>query len=753
MSELFDSLNFPSTGITSSQSSQPSTSRVYWHASPSPAFLSTRTGTPSKARGEHKSPTIPPLCTQAFLGELRKVSAAATSSHASSSRPTLVVGSRYDPALGSPVSPKARGKRRADPEALTIDDDGSSDEDGDGGSARGNRLFLGEIDESSPETRRRRTMDAGHTGRLRKSPLSSADAASQSQHARQGGESLDSARRADGGRANGNADDAIGRGAQDRRSEPARDGSSSSASARRQHRRSRGSSKRHNPSVWVQGLGITRSDSPRSLLALPLAGGALDESMDGPVAPQTARKLFEDLNAVLDESCNAIVQPRAARPPRDEAESAASQSCSAPLAVGIGAVEHASKDVVDIGRPHNGEDPHAQPQGANRTGFARSTSLPDRTQAAIDSRTTHAVARRPGGEGDSSSSLPTTFGPRRVLSAVKSHSDVFASDYSDAAHEERRRQVSEFAAAAIAPVARSMDPAAPRPLSSRSNLPPRAPSIPPKAYAKTGLGVTKEAAAVEPPPGPARGDARNDSRRKLGTRPPAVQPQQPILPSTTIDREPGNVDARTAATEIVDLTMDDEFPDVDSASSRSTSPRKSHTPSPTKQRQSSVASTTTAPGRSRSTGSTTRTALGMGKISSACLSQARQPGLPRSSQSVLGSQRPKRAVTAAATSSVAGRVLQAPSRSSPSAPFRPPAKTRLQTAAAAAAAASSTTSSTGASRTPSRGSDATLQPRTKPPQPPPAPAASKAHIGSDDSFGLSDTDDAAFASLASELGF
>ncbi|SPO35043.1 uncharacterized protein PSFLO_00514 [Pseudozyma flocculosa] len=684
MSELFDSLNFPSTGITSSQSSQPSTSRVYWHASPSPAFLSTRTGTPSKARGEHKSPTIPPLCTQAFLGELRKVSAAATSSHASSSRPTLVVGSRYDPALGSPVSPKARGKRRADPEALTIDDDGSSDEDGDGGSARGNRLFLGEIDESSPETRRRRTMDAGHTGRLRKSPLSSADAASQSQHARQGGESLDSARRADGGRANGNADDAIGRGAQDRRSEPARDGSSSSASARRQHRRSRGSSKRHNPSVWVQGLGITRSDSPRSLLALPLAGGALDESMDGPVAPQTARKLFEDLNAVLDESCNAIVQPRAARPPRDEAESAASQSCSAPLAVGIGAVEHASKDVVDI---------------------------------------------------------------------VKSHSDVFASDYSDAAHEERRRQVSEFAAAAIAPVARSMDPAAPRPLSSRSNLPPRAPSIPPKAYAKTGLGVTKEAAAVEPPPGPARGDARNDSRRKLGTRPPAVQPQQPILPSTTIDREPGNVDARTAATEIVDLTMDDEFPDVDSASSRSTSPRKSHTPSPTKQRQSSVASTTTAPGRSRSTGSTTRTALGMGKISSACLSQARQPGLPRSSQSVLGSQRPKRAVTAAATSSVAGRVLQAPSRSSPSAPFRPPAKTRLQTAAAAAAAASSTTSSTGASRTPSRGSDATLQPRTKPPQPPPAPAASKAHIGSDDSFGLSDTDDAAFASLASELGF
>ncbi len=73
MSELFDSLNLStSAGPSSSQqsSSQPSTSKVFWHASPSPGVLRQLANwTPSKGRNRPHYP----LCTQAFVGELKKL--------------------------------------------------------------------------------------------------------------------------------------------------------------------------------------------------------------------------------------------------------------------------------------------------------------------------------------------------------------------------------------------------------------------------------------------------------------------------------------------------------------------------------------------------------------------------------------------------------------------------------------------------------------------------------------------------------
>lgn len=170
MSELFDSLNLSnSAGPSSSQqsSSQPSTSKVFWHASPSPGVLrQLHNWTPSKSQD---SPTLP-LCTQAFVGELRKLPGALEAqspliSRNSANKRKLIEGRNggFDGANTGSNSATSRGKTR---EVIALDfSDDDDDESGAGNAPR--RLLLGDAGDSSPESRRRRTMDAGHTGRVR----------------------------------------------------------------------------------------------------------------------------------------------------------------------------------------------------------------------------------------------------------------------------------------------------------------------------------------------------------------------------------------------------------------------------------------------------------------------------------------------------------------------------------------------------------------------------------------------------------
>lgn len=180
MSELFDSLNLNNAaGPSSSQqsSSQPSTSKVFWHASPSPGVLR-QLGhwTPSRSQ---ESPTLP-LCTQAFVGELKKLPGVLEAqspllSRASSTKRKFLDGASRasDRHVSDPTA--ARGKVREHIILDLSDDDEEEVETGIGKpDGEPTRLLLGDAGESSPESRRRRTMDAGHTGRLRQ-PSSSSD--------------------------------------------------------------------------------------------------------------------------------------------------------------------------------------------------------------------------------------------------------------------------------------------------------------------------------------------------------------------------------------------------------------------------------------------------------------------------------------------------------------------------------------------------------------------------------------------------
>ncbi|GAC73396.1 hypothetical protein PANT_9c00096 [Moesziomyces antarcticus T-34] len=173
MSELFDSLNLSNSGPSSSQlsSSQPSTSKVFWHASPSPGVLrQLNNWTPSRSQD---SPTLP-LCTQAFVGELQKLPGALEA------QSPLVSRDAAKRKLGG--SSRKQGRNVSDPTTikektrgfavLEISDD--DEDDAVGGAEKPARLLLGDVGESSPESRRRRTMDAGNTGRVRQ-PSSPSD--------------------------------------------------------------------------------------------------------------------------------------------------------------------------------------------------------------------------------------------------------------------------------------------------------------------------------------------------------------------------------------------------------------------------------------------------------------------------------------------------------------------------------------------------------------------------------------------------
>lgn len=165
MSEFFDSLNLStSAGPSSSQqsSSQPSTSKVFWHASPSPGVLRQLANwTPSKGQ---ESPTLP-LCTQAFVGELKKLPGALEAQSPLIARDSAKRKKLLD-------TPRTASRHVSDPTANRsrtreyIELDLSDDDEEEGGPRR---LLLGDAGESSPESRRRRTMDAGNTGRLRES--------------------------------------------------------------------------------------------------------------------------------------------------------------------------------------------------------------------------------------------------------------------------------------------------------------------------------------------------------------------------------------------------------------------------------------------------------------------------------------------------------------------------------------------------------------------------------------------------------
>lgn len=170
MSELFDSLNLStSAGPSSSQqsSSQPSTSKVFWHASPSPGVLRQLANwTPNKSQD---SPTLP-LCTQAFVGELKKLPGAYEAqspliARDSAKRKRLMDSSRGTARhVSDPTANRVKTRERIE---LELSDDEEEDEGDAGGGHGPRRLLLGDAGESSPESARRRTLDAGNTGRMR----------------------------------------------------------------------------------------------------------------------------------------------------------------------------------------------------------------------------------------------------------------------------------------------------------------------------------------------------------------------------------------------------------------------------------------------------------------------------------------------------------------------------------------------------------------------------------------------------------
>ena len=181
MSELFDSLNLSTSAAPSSSqpsSSQPSTSKVFWHASPSPGVLRQLANwTPNKSQD---SPTLP-LCTQAFVGELKKLPGALEAQSPLVAR---------DSAKRKKLANTSRGASRhvSDPTAnrvctrefihLDLSDDDDDDEEAEQHTKAPRRLLLGDVGESSPESTRRRTMDAGFTGRYRESSTPSQQSSS-----------------------------------------------------------------------------------------------------------------------------------------------------------------------------------------------------------------------------------------------------------------------------------------------------------------------------------------------------------------------------------------------------------------------------------------------------------------------------------------------------------------------------------------------------------------------------------------------
>ncbi|SNX81472.1 uncharacterized protein MEPE_00177 [Melanopsichium pennsylvanicum] len=173
MSELFDSLNLSNSsaaGPPSSQqsSSQPSTSKVFWHASPSPGVLrQLHNWTPNKSQD---SPTLP-LCTQAFVGELKKLPGALESQS-----PLVSRRGKADSTKRKLIR-ESNSRHVSDPtpnrgkvgEYITLDlsDHDDDDDDDDHVETEPKRLLLGDVGESSPESTRRRIMHAGNTGRMR----------------------------------------------------------------------------------------------------------------------------------------------------------------------------------------------------------------------------------------------------------------------------------------------------------------------------------------------------------------------------------------------------------------------------------------------------------------------------------------------------------------------------------------------------------------------------------------------------------
>ncbi|KAJ9477001.1 hypothetical protein PHBOTO_000658 [Pseudozyma hubeiensis] len=618
MSELFDSLNLStSAGPSSSQqsSSQPSTSKVFWHASPSPGVLRQLANwTPSKSQ---ESPTLP-LCTQAFVGELKKLPGAYEAQSPLIARDSAKRKKLRDASRGSArhvSDPTANRVKLREYINLELSEDEEEEENG--GSANGpRRLLLGDVGESSPESARRRTMDAGNTGRMRQPSTSSQHSSTHSHTSLP----LD------------------------------KDPPQHVSSHRRLERRP---PRRRKKESLIAGLGFT-DDSGRATDCL---------------------KLFEDLQAAIQGM----------------------QSASRPSTSGSADADQRPTVTFD-GRSSGGAS--AGGRLTAREGINRTASAPHASRAIQHSQQLREEDEHPGSPDQQQQDSNGPLTPRRGFRPVKSDHDVFR-----AAGNARG---SEIETRALQPRPINL-PAEPRadsqslqqgPLSkapiqpstvlqpSEANVEqhnkasPTAQAVPAEAT-KSTASSTVRATAIDAPthatktatvaqPSPVKRSARIEAMqqtthntKKLGVRGPSM-----LSKSVSPHAKPS------------------------SSSAANTLSRK---PGP-----STTTTTTTTPGRARS--------LALGK-----LSQARQPGLPRScSQSIPASQH----CPAAAGGAVG-----------PAAPFRPPA---------IAARATTTTRTTGRevrSSSPVKRSSSKAGPAS-----------------SDDSFGDVD-DDAAFLALACEFEY
>ncbi|SJX60193.1 uncharacterized protein SRS1_11507 [Sporisorium reilianum f. sp. reilianum] len=603
MSELFDSLNLTtSAGPSSSQqsSSQPSTSKVFWHASPSPGVLRQLANwTPNKSQ---ESPTLP-LCTQAFVGELKKLPGALEAqspliARDSAKRKKLVDGSRG--ASRHVSDPTANRVKLREYINLEMSDDDDDDDDDDEEAQAPRRLLLGDVGESSPESTRRRTMDAGHTGRVREpsSPSQNSSAASRTPLP-----PLDTTEK---------------------------DAAHPTISSHR--RLDRRPPRRRKKESLIAGLGFT-DDS----------GGATD-----------CMKLFEDLQAAIQGMQN----------PSRPSTSGSTEA---------GSVASDQRPTVTFDQGSSGGAAANGGRLTPREGIHRTTSAPSA------SRAVPRVQQQQQQQLSSGTARDEPLTPNRVFRTVKSDHDVFR----PAAH------VDSTPTRALQPRPINLPPMEPRapaePIKLAAASQHSQPSVHDGHKPRQPVQATATEQVESPAPKPVHMLSTAAHNHTNKTTAAAVAQPSPVKRSARIEAMQQH---NTSTGKKLGVR-------APSLLSKSVSPHNKPT-TPVTRKVGGPSTTTTTTSRTR----TTPLPLGM--------SQARQPGLPRSCSQY-----------APASQSVAPS--QHSAHAGPAAPFRPPA--------IAARVASNV-------RTPARG------------------AVSKAGqpASSDDSFGDVD-DDAAFLALACELEY
>ncbi len=552
MSELFDSLNLSNSGPSSSQlsSSQPSTSKVFWHASPSPGVLRhLNNWTPSRSQD---SPTLP-LCTQAFVGELKKLPGALEAQSPLVSRDAAkrkLVGSsrKQGRNVSDPTTVKEKTREYA---VLEISDD--EDDDAVDSAGAPARLLLGDVGESSPESRRRRTMDAGNTGRVRQ-PSSPSELSCSSKSTVQPMAAV----------------------------QPSSQPTGSHRRLDRRHPRRR---KRES---LMAGLGFSDESGTDCL------------------------KLFEDLQAAI-------------------------QGIQAPRTASNG---HASTALSSVGQNSSEASVADQPESVRltpREGLNRTTSAPTSARPNLSSGS-HSTQHEDQGEGSQS---------RRVFRPVKSDHDVF-----NAVRKEDERQARILQPRAVNVTAQPELQSKPAHAAPRS----RSPSGPVRQQPQSNLDAKEIGTANRP-------QSALPSRAPLpqAEAPPVTRHEQSTAVTSRKEHEGADETAAPAAASPVKRSARIEAMQQTGmgkklgvrapsafAKAASASPRK-------------AAGGTVAPVASRKVSAPAARARPHALPG---MSQARQPGLPRSASQYVAS-----ASQAGATAATAA--------SGPAAPFRPPAISRV----------------------------------------------------------------------------